>query len=242
MKRIIIENISKKFFIGFRKKQSILARFISLFSGREQKKDLEVLKDISFDVNEGETMGIIGHNGSGKSTLLRIISGIYKQDSGKIILNGKLISLINLNIGLKDRLTMKENIYLCCSLFGLGREEIKRKFKLIIEFSELHDFVNTKIYQFSEGMKQRLAFSIAIHCNPEILLLDEVFEVGDEEFRKKSVTKIKELVKNKVSVILVSHDMEMIKKYCDKIILMEKGEMIQKGDTKKIVNNYLSRT
>ncbi|MDP3027430.1 MAG: ATP-binding cassette domain-containing protein, partial [Nanoarchaeota archaeon] len=177
---IIVEHISKTFQIGFKKHQSALERFISLFSGKEPKKIIQALKDVSFTAEKGEIVGIIGENGSGKSTLLRVIAGIYDKDEGKIITRGKIISVINLRVGLQDRLTMKDNIYLCCSLFGLSQKDIKKNFSLIVEFTELENFVNTKIYQFSEGMKQRLAFSIAIHCNPDILLLDEVFEVGDE--------------------------------------------------------------
>ncbi len=239
IKRIIAEKISKKFKIGFRKNQSILEKIVSLISGREPKRIITALDNVSFSCNSGEILGIIGENGSGKSTLLRIIAGIYKKDSGKIQTNGKLISLINLSVGLKERLTMKDNIFLCCSLFGLNTKQIKKKFDSIVKFSELEEFVNTKIYQFSEGMKQRLGFSTAIHCNPEILLLDEVFAVGDEEFRKKSVKKIKNFLREGVSIVLVSHDLETIKKYCTKVILMEKGKIVNYGDAKKIIKEYL---
>ena len=242
LKRIKVEKVSKKFKIGFKKNQSILARAISFFSGKEPKKIIQVLDEITFDVSSGEILGIIGENGSGKSTLLRIIAGIYKQDSGKIETNGNLVSLINLRAGLKDRLTMKENIYLVGSIFGLSKKEIKRKFNSIVEFSELGEFTQTKIYQFSEGMRQRLVFSIAIHCNPEILLLDEVFEVGDEEFRMKSARKIKELVLDGMSVILVSHDLSLIKKYCSRVILIKKGEIIKIGKPRNVIKNYLKYT
>ncbi|MDD4996288.1 MAG: ATP-binding cassette domain-containing protein, partial [Patescibacteria group bacterium] len=156
MKRIIVENLSKKFKIGFEKNRGILARFISLFSGKETKKNIQVLDNISFYVNAGEIVGIIGKNGSGKSTLLRIIAGIYDKEKGRINTQGKIISLINLNNGLKERLTLRDNIYLYSLLLGLSLKEIKEKINSIIEFSDLKDFVNTKIYQFSDGMKQRL--------------------------------------------------------------------------------------
>ncbi len=193
--RIIVQNISKTFQIGFKKNQSALEKFISLFSGREPKKTIQALKDVSFEAKKGEIMGIIGENGSGKSTLLRTIAGIYRQDEGKIETNGKIISVINFRIGLQDRLTIKDNIFLVSSFFGLSQKEIEKRFNSIVEFAELDNFINTKIYQFSKGMKARLAFSIAIHCAPDILLLDEIFEVGDENFRKKSAEKIKELIK-----------------------------------------------
>ncbi|OGJ19869.1 hypothetical protein A3K73_02650 [Candidatus Pacearchaeota archaeon RBG_13_36_9] len=235
--RIIVENVSKKFKIRFKKNQSVLARLTSLFSGREPKKTIHALKDISFEARKGEIIGIIGENGSGKSTLLRCIAGIYDYE-GKIKVNGRIISIINLGVGFHYRLTMKENIYLCCSLFGLSRRKTKEVFPSIIEFSELENFVNTKLYQFSSGMKNRLAFSIAIHCSPEILLLDEVFEIGDERFKIKSAGKIKELVKQGASVVLVSHDLKMVDKYCHRAILMEGGKIKEEGKAREIIWQY----
>ncbi len=236
--RIIVENLSKKFQIGFKKNQSALERAISLFSGKEPKKTIQALNNISFTAEKGEIIGIIGENGSGKSTLLRTIAGIYRQDEGKIITNGKVVSLINLKIGLQHRLTMRDNIFLISSFFGLSRKEIIQRYNSIVEFTGLENFINTKIYQFSEGMKARLAFSIAIHCAPDILLLDEIFEIGDENFRKKSAEKIKEFVNKGVTAILVSHDLHMVKKYCDKVIWLEQGKIKREGKTKEIVEEY----
>lgn len=238
MNRITAKNISKKFRIGFKKRQSILARFVSLFSGKEPKKDIWALRKVSFEVKAGEILGIIGKNGSGKSTLLRVISGIYRSEQGESIINGKIISLINLGAGMQERLSMKDNIYLCCSLFGLGRRDIKNKLKAITEFAKLEEYMETKIYQFSEGMKQRLVFSIAMHCNPEILLLDEVFEIGDESFKEKSVKKIKEIVDNGASVLLVTHDLPAVERYCNKVIWIDKGEIIKQGGPREIIESY----
>ncbi len=226
MRRINVDNVSKKFKIGFRKHQSALARAVSFFSGKEPQKEIWALKNVSFFVRSGEVVGVIGPNGSGKSTLLRVIAGIYSPDNGKVITNGKIISLINLDIGLQPRLTMRDNIFLCCALFDLGKEEIKKRFNSIIKFAELENFIDTKLYQFSSGMLQRLAFSIAIHCNPEILILDEVFEVGDESFRMKSAKKIKELVKKGAAVLFVSHNPYLIKTYCSRVIKFDKGKLI----------------
>jgi len=239
MERIIVNNVSKKFQIGFKKNQGALARFISVFSGREPKRELWALQNISFQAKAGEIIGIIGSNASGKSTLLRVIGGIYEKDGGTIRINGKIISLISLNVGLKEKLTMKDNIYLCCSLFGLGQREIKEGFSSIVEFAELEDFINTKIYQFSEGMKARLVFSIAIHCNPEIFLLDEFFEMGDEIFKEKWQNKIKELVKSGITVLMVSHDLNLFKKYCPKIIWLDGGKILMEGDSKEVIKEYL---
>jgi len=240
IKKITVTDVCKKFKIGSNMHKGMLAKFVSIFSGREPKKTIEVLKNISFDVYSGEIVGIIGNNGSGKSTLLRIIAGIYSKDSGSIVADGKIVSLISLNAGLKERLTMRDNIYLCGALFGLSREAINKKFNSIVEFSELNSFVDTKIYQFSEGMKQRISFSIAIHCNPDILLLDEVFEVGDEDFREKSVSKMKELVENGLSIVIVSHDMQMTQKYCNRVLWLDKGVKIKEGSPENIIDEYLN--
>ena len=241
MERIIVDNLMKKFKIGFRKKRGTLSRFLSFFSGNEPKKVIWALKGVSFRIKSGEIVGIIGKNGSGKSTLLRLISGIYKQEKGFIKNYGKLVPIINLNAGMQGRLSMRDNIYLVGSLFGLSKREIARKFDLIVKFSDLKNFVDTKLYQFSEGMLQRLAFSIAIYSNPDILLLDEVFEIGDDEFKKKSAGKIKELVKNGASVILISHELWMIEKYCDRVIWMDDGKIIKDGDCKEVLKDYLKR-
>ncbi len=240
MQRVSVKNISKKFRIGFKKKQSVLWYFLSIFSGREPKKDIWALNNISFELKEGEILGILGKNGSGKSTLLRIVAGIYQPDMGQVLTHGKIISLINLGAALQDRLSMKDNIFLCCSLFGLGRQEIKDKLNSIAEFSGLAEYMETKIYQFSEGMKQRLAFSLAIFSRPEILLLDEVFEIGDENFKNKSAKKIQEAVSQGLSVVLVTHDLSAVKKYCSKVMWMEKGEIVEQGNSQEIVESYIN--
>lgn len=238
MARVIVEGLSKKFKIGFKKHQGALSIFISLFSGKEPTRILWALKDVSFNADEGEIIGIIGENGSGKSTLLRTIADIYDMDSGEIKTNGKIVPLINLQAGLKDRLTMEDNIFICCSFFGLTQKEARNRFDAIVQFSELENFVNTKIYQFSEGMKQRLSFSIAINCDPDILLLDEVFEAGDEEFKSKSADRIKELVKSGATVLLVSHELWMVEKYCNKVIWLDSGRLIKSGNAQEILKEY----
>jgi len=238
MERIILKKVSKKF-----KRNSSSKNFLNAILSLEKKKinenEFDVIKEISLNVNSGEIVGIIGDNGSGKSTLLRTISGIYKQNSGNIETNGKIISIINLSSGFQEMLTMKDNIFLLCALFGLSRKEIKKRFNLIVEFSGLTEYVNTRLHKFSNGMLQKVAFSIAVHCNPEILVLDEVFEVGDEEFKKKNVQKIKEIVKEGVSVILVSHDMNLIQKYCNRAILIKEGKIIKEGNSEEVIKEYL---
>ncbi len=241
MKKIILDQVSKKFRIGFTKNQTALARVASTLSGREPQKELWALKDVTLTVDSGTILGILGENGSGKSTLLRVIAGIYQADGGAIKTNGKIISLIGLNIGLQDRLTMKDNIHLCCSMFGLSRKTIRERFDEIVDYAELNEFTNTKLYQFSSGMLQRLAFSMAIHCNPEILLLDEIFEVGDEHFKKKSTETLKKLVGKGATILLVTHELWMIQKYCDKAIWMEEGKIKRHGNTEDVIPNYLQQ-
>jgi len=238
MIRIKVKNLNKKFKIGFSKNESFLSRIINFILIKEDKKELQVLKDISLEINSGEYVGIIGKNGSGKSTLLRVISGIYKNYTGEVETDGKIISLINIGSGFKYRLTMKENIYLVCSLFGLTHKEIEKNFNSIVEFSELQNYVNTKMFQFSSGMIQRLAFSIAINSYPEILILDEVFEVGDNSFKKKSREKIKELTNKNVTVLLVTHEVEILSNLCNRIIWMNKGMIKEDGDPGEIISQY----
>lgn len=242
MERIIFENVSKEFWIGFNKKRSTLGRIFDTIFGRIPTTKLVAVDAVSFKVNSGELLAIIGKNGSGKSTLLRLVAGIYRPESGIITTKGKIISLINLYIGLKLRLTMRDNIFMIGSLFDLSRKDIKDRFNQIVDFAGLAQFVNTKLSQFSSGMIQRLVFSIAINSNPEILLLDEVFEVGDEDFKKKSSDKIKELVKNGVTVLLVSHDLDMIRKHCPRTMLMSKSKLVDIGSTELIIQKYFSES
>jgi ABC-type polysaccharide/polyol phosphate transport system ATPase subunit len=237
--RIIVKNVSKMFNVGFRKHRSLFDRTLLFLSGQTSKKLVWVIKKVSFSAKEGEMVGLVGKNGSGKSTLLRMIARIYNKEGGIIKTRGKICPLIGLGVGMQERLTMKDNIYLCGALFGLTRQEIDQKFNPIVEFSELENFVNTKIYQFSSGMKQRLAFSIAIHSNPEILLIDEVFAVGDENFRRKSTERIKELVEKGATVLLVSHDIELIEKHCDRAILLDSGQVLKDGSIREVIKEYL---
>ncbi len=238
MERIRVENVSKKFKIGVRRKETVIGMLISFLSGREPRRSFWSLRDVSLSVNASEIVGLIGKNGSGKSTLLRTIAGIYRKDSGTIETKGKVIPLISLNSGMEGRLTTRESIYKCCSLFGLTRKQTKSRMKSILEFSELSEFIDTKVYQLSDGMRLRISFSIAIHCNPDIVLADEMFETGDESFKIKSAKKIKELVKSGVSVLLVSHELALIEKYCKRAIWLEKGRIVKKGNCKEVIEAY----
>lgn len=234
---IKLTEINKSFELNQDSKNTFLARLLKLNFGKKNYK--KVLEDISLEINSGEFVCFIGNNGSGKSTLLRVISGIYKDCSGTVETKGKIVSLINMSAGMKERLSMRENIYLVCSLFGLSKKETDLRINDICEFSDLQNYVDVKIYKFSSGMLQRLAFSIAIHCDPDILILDEVFEVGDKNFRAKSSRKIHDLILNNKNVLLVTHGMEMIRDNGTRVIWLENGKIRMDGETKTVVDKYL---
>ncbi len=241
--KIIIDSVNKKFRRDYKKNEGILARLLS-FLNENDKIEFNALKNISFKVNEGEIFGVIGKNGSGKSTLLRVIAGIYKPDSGSIKTRGEIVYLTGFDHGLQRKLTMRENIYLLGILRGLSKKEINEKFDEIVDFSGLREYLDAKVYQFSTGMINRLSFSITFFCivhkNPGIILIDEVFGVGaDIDFREKSLKKMEELIKKGSSVILASHDLELIKKYCDKVIWLDNGYIVKIGKGEEIINHYM---
>lgn len=231
MERVIVNNLSKSFKINAFKSATFLARLYVFFTRSSHYKTITVLKNMSLSIRKGEIVGIIGRNGAGKSTLLRIIAGIYMPDSGTVVVHGKIISLVNLAAGLQERLTMRDNVYLVGSLFGLKNRQITERFGTIVEFSGLHNFVEEKLYKFSSGMLQRLVFSVAVNADPDIMLLDEIFEVGDQSFREKSRNKIMEIAKDGASIILVSHDMDLIKKYCTRVIAIDDRQSFLVGDS-----------
>jgi ABC-type polysaccharide/polyol phosphate transport system ATPase subunit len=242
-KNIQVDNVSKKFNIGFKKNQGALARLISFVSGKESRKDLEVLKNISFFTYPGQIIGIIGRNGSGKSTLLRIIAGIYEPGEGCVKTIGKVHYLSGFNNGLSPKLTMEENIYLMGTIMGLGNNEIKERFAEIVDFSGLKDFIYTKVYKFSSGMVTRLSFSTTIHClehsDPDILLLDEVFGTGgDIDFEDKAIEKMAEFIKGGATVLLASHSLKIVDNYCEQVMLLDNGKISQFGKPRKVINNY----
>jgi len=243
--RVKAENISKSFTADIRRQESTLAAFLGFFQKKE-KKQIIALRDISFEVKAGECLAIIGRNGSGKTTLLRTIAGIYSPDKGQIFTQGKMVFLAGFKQGLAPRLTMRENIFLAGSLMGMERKSIKEKFDEIVNFSELADFLDMKVYQFSTGMVSRLNFSVAIHSlnhqNPDILLLDEVFNSGgDMEFQEKSLKKTEELIAQGSAVIMATHSMGIAKKYCGKAILLENGEAAALGSSEDVAQKYMDK-
>jgi lipopolysaccharide transport system ATP-binding protein len=246
MKPIIeVNHISKKYRIGekqsyysFRDTLTDLAK--SPFRKKSNKSEFWALKDISFKVMPGEVIGIIGRNGAGKSTLLKILSRITPPTTGEVILRGRVASLLEVGTGFHPELTGRENIYLNGAVLGMKRAEINNKFDEIVEFAEISKFLDTPVKFYSSGMYMRLAFAIAAHLEPEILLVDEVLAVGDVEFQKKCLGKMKEVSKQGRTVLFVSHNMQAIQSLCKNTILLKNGEINDFGPTDKVVNKYLN--
>ncbi len=208
--------------------------------GLEKKEEFWALKDISFTVDQGEVIGIIGPNGAGKSTLLKILSQITPPTTGEIILRGRVGSLLEVGTGFHPELTGRENVFLNGAILGMKRHEIARKFDEIVEFAGIEKFLDTPVKYYSSGMYVRLAFSVAAHMEPDILIVDEVLAVGDAEFQKKCLGKMEEVTKKQGRTILfVSHNMTAIKQLCKKTILLEKGEVRQIGKTNQVIDSYL---
>lgn len=238
-----LRHVCKSFDIGFKKHENALFRVVRVFSGREQKKKIHVLDDISFTVRSGERVGVIGRNGGGKSTLLRLIAGIYGEDSGTLEVQGTAMYISGFSQGLKTKLTMRDNVYLVGSIMGLSKKQVDQEFESIVEFSGLRDFVETKVYQFSSGMVTRLSFSIFIFCilrnRPDVLLLDEVIGAGgDIDFTAKANAKMEELVYSGSTVLFVSHGMGEVEKLCSKVIWIEKGKVVLEGPAREVIAKY----
>jgi ABC-type polysaccharide/polyol phosphate transport system ATPase subunit len=206
--------------------------------GNKKGQELFALKDIDLTVNKGEILGIIGRNGSGKSTLLKVISGILTPTEGTVESRGKIIPLIELGAGFHPEFTGLENIYFYTVILGYNRKKIDQLIPEIIEFSELGDFINQPIKNYSNGMKSRLAFSVSILVEPDILILDEVLSVGDDYFKEKSFSRMNEFFQSGKTILFVSHSAQQISQLCQRAILLDKGEIIDKGDTEKVTGNY----
>ena len=234
---VVVKNVSKRFVIPHEKISTLKGAFVSFF----RKKDYEVfdaLKDVSFEVKKGEFFGIIGRNGSGKSTLLKILAGIYVPNKGSVKIHGHISPFLELGIGFNPELSGRDNIYLNGTVLGLTKKQIDEKFNDIVAFSELERFIDQKLKNYSSGMQVRLAFSVAIHANRDILLMDEVLAVGDMNFQQKCLEKFEEYKSQGKTIVLVSHDTGAIEKYCDRAMLIRDGKISAIGDTKRVVEWY----
>ena len=207
-----------------------------------RKQGFWALKNVSFEVEEGQTLGVIGPNGSGKTTLLRVIGGIYRPDEGYIETNGRVSTLLSLTAGVQPELSGRENIFLIGMLMGLPYKHIQQHLDEIIEFAELGKFIDAPVKTYSSGMLARLGFSIAAHLDSEILLIDEILGVGDKRFREKSQKKIQELIDEDRTVVLVSHNLEAIKRFANKCLWLDKGNVRKYGDPGTIVEEYLKES
>lgn len=235
---ISVKKVEKTFKLPHERRNSVKSVFVNILRGRSSYELQHVLKGISFDIKKGEFFGIVGRNGSGKSTLLKLISGIYTPDKGKIVINGKLTPFIELGVGFSPELSGRENVYLNGALLGFNRAEVDKMYDEIVAFAELEKFMDQKLKNYSSGMQVRLAFSIAIRANTDILVLDEVLAVGDQAFQKKCFEYFARIKNDKKTVILVTHDMGIAKKYCDRAILIEDGNIVSKGNINKVVSDY----
>lgn len=234
---ISLKNVSKTFEIGKKQSETIKGALFNVFKRNKYRK-LQALCDITLDIYQGETLGLIGSNGSGKSTLVKIMSGAFVPDAGSMVKKYGTSMLLNLGVGMSHELTARENIYVSGSALGLRVKEIDDLFDHIIEFAELEDFVDSKIKHFSSGMVQRLSFSIAVNAGAEIMFLDEVFAVGDAKFRKKATKLMEKSWLEKRTIIMVSHSLDNILEYCNRVVYLKKGRMAFIGDPETAVEMY----
>ena len=239
---IKIENVSMKFNLEIEKDFSMKQAFVDLFKKKKKKNkkndDFWALKNVSFTVDKGEVVGLIGSNGAGKSTLLKVVSGVMKPTSGKVTVQGVISPMIELGAGFDGNLTARENIYLNGAILGYSKKFLDSKFDEIVEFSELKDFLDVPVKNFSSGMTAKLAFSIATVVNPEILIVDEILSVGDLKFQEKSKKKMMEMIKGGTTVLYVSHSLDSIKDLCTKVVWLEHGKVVKIGDTEKVCDAY----
>lgn len=240
---ISVRNVSMKFNLGIEKEFSIKQAFVNFFSfknkkNKKKKEEFWALKNISFEIEKGEVVGLIGSNGAGKSTILKVVSGVMKPTKGKVQVDGVISPMIELGAGFDGNLTARENIYLNGAILGYSKAFLDSKFEEIVEFSELRDFLEVPVKNFSSGMTAKLAFAIATIVNPEILIVDEILSVGDIKFQEKSRNKMLELIKGGTTVLYVSHSLESIKDLCTKVIWLDHGQVVEIGDTNTICDKY----
>jgi ABC-2 type transport system ATP-binding protein len=236
---ISVKNVSKNFLLPHERTTSVKSGFTGVLSRRNRKLERQqALSGIDFDVKEGEFFGIVGRNGSGKSTLLKIIAGIYQPTDGQVVVRGKLVPFIELGVGFNPELTGRENIYLNGALLGFSKKEIDNLYDSIVAFAELERFMDQKLKNYSSGMQVRLAFSMAIRSEADVLLVDEVLAVGDADFQRKCFSYFRTLKRDKKTVIFVSHDMSAIQQYCDRVILIDNSRLVSEGAPAIIASKY----
>ena len=236
---IKVSHVSKDFKLYYDKAHTLKEKLL-FFSRKNREKNhiLHVLKDINLEVKQGESVALIGTNGSGKSTLLKLMTKIIYPNKGRITTVGKLTSLLELGAGFHDDFTGRENIYFNASIFGLTRKEIDSKINEIIEFSELKEFIDNPVRTYSSGMYMRLAFSVAINVQADILLIDEILAVGDHHFQEKFFKKLKELKASGKTIVIVTHDMNQVRQFCDRAVWLYEGEVRKDGKVEEVLDEY----
>ena len=235
---IEVDNVSMKFSLSREKVDSLKDYIFKTIKREIQYNEFWALKNVTFTVEKGDRVGILGLNGAGKSTLLKVISGVFKPTEGHVEKHGKIVPLLELGAGFDPQYTGKENIYLYGAMLGYTKKFIDSKYDEIVEFSELQKFMDVPVKNYSSGMKSRLGFAIATVVEPKILILDEVLSVGDAKFRKKSENKILSMFDSGVTVLFVSHSLEQVQRLCNKAMILEKGQLIAYGDIDPISEQY----
>ena len=238
---IKVDHVYKSFNIYYDRANTLKERML-FFARNKRREKREVLKDINLEIKKGETVALIGVNGSGKSTLLKLMTQIIFPNKGKIETHGKLTSLLELGAGFHPDFSGRENIYFNSSIFGLTKKEIDARLDQIIEFSELKDFIDNPVRTYSSGMYMRLAFSVAINVDADILLIDEILSVGDQHFQEKCFNKMRELKKEGKTMVFVTHSMESVKNLCDRAVWLYDGRVRMDGNTDEVVKEYLRVT
>lgn len=236
---VVVEGVTKSFKIPLEGSSGLKQKIVNGLKGKKGYRDFTPLKNVSFTVNEGDFLGIVGKNGSGKSTLLKTIAGIYTPNSGHVNITGSLVPFIELGVGFNPELSGRENVYLNGALLGFSHKDVDAMYDDIVDFAELGEFMEERLKNYSSGMQVRLAFSIAIKASGDILLLDEVLAVGDEAFQQKCFDYFDQLKSEKKTVILVTHDMGNVKRFCNRAILIENGSIKVSGSPDEVSNQYL---
>ena len=237
-----VDHVTMRFNLSKEKVDNLKEYAIKFIKGQLHYNEFQALKDVSFTVNKGDRLGILGLNGAGKSTILKVIAGVYKPSEGHVERHGKMAPMIELGAGFDPQYTGRENIFLYGSVLGFSREFLEEKYDEILEFSELHEFIDVPLKNYSSGMKARLGFAIATIVEPEILILDEVLSVGDAKFRRKCEKKMQGMFDKGVTVLFVSHSIEQVKNLCNKAILLDHGRLIAQGDIEEVAAVYEAMT
>lgn len=237
-----VQNVSVKYRLTEQKVDNLKEYIIKLFQRELRYKDFLALEDVSFSLQKGDRLAIMGLNGAGKSTLLKVIAGVLKATEGKVTKSGKVVPLLELGAGFDSQYTGAENIFLYGAMLGYSKTFLKEKYQDIVDFADLGDFINVPVKNYSSGMRARLGFSIATIVEPDILILDEVLAVGDAKFRQKSEQKILEMVEKGVTVLFVSHSEQQVRKLCTRAILLEKGHLTADGTLDEVLSKYTELT